>query len=110
VLSTHAYEIGLAVATIALMITAIIALLFRGGSAKDYAKPIALSDTERSVLLTTIEMKRRHKAGVALAARPETEKMRRRAARIARESDTVVETVSIASQSPSNNGLPAPPL
>ena len=100
-LVTHAYEIGLAVATVTLLLTAMIALLFRGVSTKDYAKSIVLSDTERSFLLTTIEMKRRQKSGRTLAARPENEKMRRRAARIARESETPVERASTESQPPS---------
>lgn len=106
-LATHAYEIGLAAATITLALTAMIALLFRGGAAKDYAKPIVLSAAELSFLLTTIDMKKRHKAQLALAARPETDKMRRRAARVAREGDA--EQASTASREPPNNDLPATP-
>jgi len=109
VIATHAYEIGLVAATITLALTAMIALWFRGGSAKHSARPIVLSDMERSFLQTTIEMKKRHKAQLALAARPETDRMRRRAARVARESETAAEQASIGSPEPPKGDLPATP-
>lgn len=108
-IATHAYEIGLVAATVTLALTAMIALWFRGGAAKEYAKPIVLSQAERSFLETTIDVKKRHKAQLALAARPETDKMRRRAARVARESETAAEQASTGSPEPPKGDLPATP-